>query len=410
MEQKDNWIKNTILFLSSQTISIFGSFLVQYAILWYITLTSRSGIMMTIYIISTLVPVLFVSPFAGVWADRFDRKKLIMLSDSFIAFVTLILAILFYTGHGTLWILIIAAAFRSLGGAVQMPVVGAFLPQIVPSEKLMRVNGINSSIQSLVMLGSPMLSGALLSFASIEAIFFIDVCTALTAVGFLGLFLKIPPREKTGEEEKINYFRDLKEGFRYIGSQRYLRDFFILLAILYFLIAPVSFLTPLQVTRSFGAHVWRLTAIELIFSVGMMLGGILIASWTGFKNKIHTIILGFLVFALSTVGLGVVFNFWIYLSFMCLAGVAMSLFSTPATVLLQQRVDESYIGRVFGVMTMISGMMTPLGMLFFGPLGDVIPIEWILIATGLLMVIEGFILLGNKALLEAGKPIEESDK
>ena len=142
----------------------------------------------------------------------------------------------------------------------------------------------------------------------------------------------------------------------------------------------------------------------------MMLGGILIASWTGFKNKIHTIILGFLVFALSTVGLGVVFNFWIYLSFMCLAGVAMSLFSTPATVLLQQRVDESYIGRVFGVMTMISGMMTPLGMLFFGPLADVIPIEWILIATGLLMVIEGFILLGNKALLEAGKPIEESDK
>jgi DHA3 family macrolide efflux protein-like MFS transporter len=73
-------------------------------------------------------------------------------------------------------------------------------------------------------------------------------------------------------------------------------------------------------------------------------------------------------------------------------------------------VDESYIGRVFGVMTMISGMMTPLGMLFFGPLADVIPIEWILIATGLLMVIEGFILLGNKALLEAGKPIEESDK
>jgi DHA3 family macrolide efflux protein-like MFS transporter len=258
-----------------------------------------------------------------------------------------------------------------------MPVVGAFLPQIVPSEKLMRVNGINSSIQSLVMLGSPMLSGALLSFASIEAIFFIDVCTALTAVGFLGLFLKIPPREKTGEEEKINYFRDLKEGFRYIGSQRYLRDFFILLAILYFLIAPASFLTPLQVTRSFGAHVWRLTAIELTFSVGMMLGGILIASWTGFSNKIHTITLGCMVFAVCTIGLGVVPNFWIYLIIMGLVGISMPIFSTPATVLLQQRVDESYIGRVFGVMTMISGMMTPLGMLFFGPLGDVILIEWI---------------------------------
>jgi DHA3 family macrolide efflux protein-like MFS transporter len=222
-----------------------------------------------------------------------------------------------------------------------------------------------------------MLSGALLSFATIEVIFLIDVFTASTAVGLLGLFLKVPHHGRVGKAEEPGYFRDLKEGFGYIASQRYLKEFFILLAVLYFLIAPVSFLTPLQVTRSFGAHVWRLTAIELIFSVGMMLGGILIASWTGFKNKIHTIILGFLVFALSTVGLGVVFNFWIYLSFMCLAGVAMSLFSTPATVLLQQRVDESYIGRVFGVMTMISGMMTPLGMLFFGPLGDVILIEWI---------------------------------
>jgi len=287
-----------------------------------------------------------------------------------------------------------------------MPVVSAFLPQIVPSEKLMRVNGINNSIQSFVMLGSPMLSGALLSFATIEIIFLIDVFTALTAVGILGLFLKVPHHGRAGKAEEPGYFRDLKEGFSYIASQRYLKEFFILLAVLYFLIAPVSFLTPLQVTRSFGAHVWRLTAIELIFSVGMMLGGILIASWTGFKNKIHTITLGFLMFALCTVGLGVVANFWIYLFFMCLAGVAMPLFSTPSTVLLQQRVDENYIGRVFGVMTMISGMMTPLGMLFFGPLGDVIPIEWILIATGVLMAVECFVLLGSKTLMEAGKPLE----
>jgi DHA3 family macrolide efflux protein-like MFS transporter len=142
----------------------------------------------------------------------------------------------------------------------------------------------------------------------------------------------------------------------------------------------------------------------------MMLGGILIASWTGFSNKIHTITLGCMVFAVCTIGLGVVPNFWIYLIIMGLVGISMPIFSTPATVLLQQRVDGEFIGRVFGVMTMISGMMMPLGMLLFGPLADVIPIEWILIATGLLMVIEGFILLGNKALLEAGKPIEESDK
>ena len=118
MEQR--WVRNTVLFLTSQAISIFGSFLVQYAIMWHITLTSQSGIMMTIYIICGLIPTFFVTPFAGVWADRFDRKKLIMLSDSFIAFVTLILAVLFYNGYNMLWLLFIAASLRSWA-ALQMP-------------------------------------------------------------------------------------------------------------------------------------------------------------------------------------------------------------------------------------------------------------------------------------------------
>lgn len=404
MEQR--WMRNTVFFLTSQAISIFGSFLVQYAIMWHITLTTQSGIMMTIYIICGLVPTLLVTPFAGVWADRFDRKKLIMLSDSFIAFVTLILAILYHNGYNMLWLLFVAASLRSLGAALQMPAVSAFLPQLVPSDKLMKVNGINSSVQSLIMLGSPMLSGALLTFAPIETIFLIDVCTAITAVAFLGIFLKVPLHKKALAAEPISYFSDLKEGVLYIRDHRYLREFFLLLAILYFLISPASFLTPLQVARSFGPEVWRLTAIEITFSIGMMLGGILISNWTGLKNKVHAIALGCFVFAICTIGLGVIPVFWAYLLVMTITGISMPVFSTPATVLLQQRVDEDFIGRVFGVMTMISSTMIPLAMLIFGPLADIIPIEWILIVTGVLMVVESFVLSGNKALLEAGKPLE----
>jgi MFS transporter, DHA3 family, macrolide efflux protein len=90
-----NWKRNIILFLGSQTISLFGSSLVQYAIMWYITLNTQSGVMMTIYILCGFFPTFFISPFAGVWADRYNRKILIVLSDSMIAFSRLILAILF---------------------------------------------------------------------------------------------------------------------------------------------------------------------------------------------------------------------------------------------------------------------------------------------------------------------------
>ena len=164
---KQNWKKNIILFITSQTISLFGSSLVQYAIMWYITLETQSGVMMTIFIICGFLPTFFLSPFAGVWADRYNRKILILLSDSMIASVTLILAILFILGYKEIWLLFTISAIRALGSAVQMPAVGAFIPQMVPEDKLMKVNGTNSSIQAMIMLISPMASGALLTMASI---------------------------------------------------------------------------------------------------------------------------------------------------------------------------------------------------------------------------------------------------
>lgn len=116
---KENWLKNIILFLSSQTISLFGSSLVQYAIMWHITLTTESGLMMTLFIICGFIPTFLLSPVAGVWADRYNRKLLIVISDGLIAFSTLILAILFLMGYDSVWLLFVMAAVRALGTGIQ---------------------------------------------------------------------------------------------------------------------------------------------------------------------------------------------------------------------------------------------------------------------------------------------------
>jgi DHA3 family macrolide efflux protein-like MFS transporter len=139
----------------------------------------------------------------------------------------------------------------------------------------------------------------------------------------------------------------------------------------------------------------------------MMLGGIFMASWGGFKNKIHTMTLSCLVIGGCTFALGLVPTFWVYLIFMGFVGVAMPIFNTPSTVLLQEKVEEDFRGRVFGVLGMISSSMMPLGMLVFGPIADMIEIEWLLMGTGLLLFIQGFFLVGSKALIEAGEPISE---
>ncbi len=400
-----DWKKNITLFLASQTISLFGSMLVQYAITWYITLKTKSGTMMTISIICGFLPTFFISPFAGVWADRYNRKILIMVSDSLIALATFILAVLFFMGYDSIWLIFIVLIIRAFGSGVQIPAINALIPKLVPDDKLTKINAVNSSIQSLVLLLSPMLSGALLTMASIEAIFFIDVVTAAIAVLLLLLFLHVPFQARSVEKQSMTYFEDMREGIKYINSHSFVKALFIFCAIYYVLITPLSFLTPLQVTRSFGDDVWRLTAVEVAYSVGMMAGGIIMTSWGGFQNKIHTMALSNFIIAICTFGLGAVPVFWIYLFLMALIGLVTPMFNTPFIVWLQQKVEQNFLGRVFGVLNMILSSTMPLSMIVYGPVADYIKIEWLLIGSGFSMLILNFFMIDSKVLIEAGKPV-----
>ncbi|WP_371825327.1 MFS transporter [Paenibacillus soyae] len=404
MEEKKHWKRDIILFLSGQTISLFGSALVQYAIMWHVTLTTQSGLMMTLFIVCGFIPTFLLSPFAGVWADRFNRKNLIMIADSMIAAVTLVLAITFLMGYDEPWLLFVIAAVRALGAGIQTPAVGAILPQIVPEDKLTKVNGVNGTLQALMMFVAPIVSASLLSMATIEVIFFIDVATALIAIFTLLFFLRIPLHQKAADGQTTSYLDDFKQGITYIKNHSFLKPFFIFFAFFFVLMAPAAFLTPLQVTRSFGDDYWRLTAIEIAFSVGMMAGGAIIASWGGFRNKVYTMAFANLIMGACTLVLGIVPVFWIYLIVMAVFGVAMPMANTPTTVLLQEKVDSNYLGRIFGVFGMISTSMMPIGMLIFGPLADVVEIEWLLVGTGLLILVLALFFVGNKQLIEAGKP------
>lgn len=408
MDIEKNWKNHIVLFLASQTVSLFGSSLVQYAIMWHITLETKSGLMMTISIICGFLPVFFLSPFAGVWADRYNRKILIMLSDSLIAACTLVVAILFFSGYKEIWLLFAASAIRAFGTGIQTPAVGAFIPQMVPEDKLTKVMATNGSIQSMVTLLSPMASGALLTVTSIETIFLIDVFTAAIAVVIL-LFLHVQPHKRALEKHDTSYIKDMKDGIIYIKEHGFLKVFFMFMAAYYILVSPAAFLTPLQVTRTFGDEVWRLTAIEVIFSVGMMAGGLIMASWGGFKNKIHTITLSGLVMGVCSIALGVVPYFLLYILFMGMIGVVMPMFNTPAMVMLQEKVDGDFLGRVFSVMSMISSIMMPAAMLVFGPLADRVKIEFLLIGTGVLIMILTVLFMKNNSLLEAGKPVAVRD-
>ena len=178
----------------------------------------------------------------------------------------------------------------------------------------------------------------------------------------------------------------------------------ILLSTVFFIAAaPAAFLTPLQVTRDFGKDVWRLTALEIAFSCGMMAGGILISVWGGFRNRVYSMALACALWGLEAAALGMATNFWLYTAIMALMGVTMPLYNTPSTVLLQTTVAPAYMGRVFGVFGMVSSLMMPAGMLIFGPLSDRVPISRLLIITGAIITLLSVFFVSSRVLREAGR-------
>lgn len=242
----NNYKKKTVLFLTSQGITLFGSSLVQFALIWYVTMQTSSGIWVSTMTVAAYVPQFIISFFSGVWADRYSRKKLIILADSTIAASTLILVLLFpliSSGTPILLAIVVISVIRSIGAGIQTPAVNAVIPQLVPKEKLMKFNGVNATIQSLVQFAAPAAAGAILSFGTLRASLMIDIVTALVGVGIL--FAVPLPLEK--KDNIPSMFSEMKIGIRYAIKESFIGKLLLVFGIFIFLCVPVGFMATLFV-------------------------------------------------------------------------------------------------------------------------------------------------------------------
>lgn len=405
----ETWLKKIIVFLTSQTITLIGSLVVGYAVIWYITLETSSGKMMAIAVACNYLPLIFASLFAGVWADRYNRKLLIIAADAFTALTTLLLLFLWISGN-TNWIFIfIVIALRSIGSGIQQPAVNALIPQIVPVEHLTRVNAINSTIMNILTLLAPALGGVLLARGFVHAMAF-DVITAILGIGVL-IFLKVGKVEKTEGAVTGSMRGELKEGLSYAMHTDWLRFLLIFYAVGFFFIAPASTLSPILVERVFPAEVWlpgwdsvyMLTFNEMAWSIGAILGGIIIAIWGGFKNRMLSLAVSMLIFGITFAGMGLVNNFWLYLAIMAASGLFLPMYSTAEMTFIQEKTDPQMMGRVFAIINIIVSASVPLAMVIFGPLADIIDVRLIMIGSGLAMAILSLYVLSNKRIMAFDK-------
>ena len=388
MDQAQNhWKRKTILFLISQCITLFGSMIVQMSIIWYVTLKTSSGGWVAAFTICSYLPQFLISFFAGVWADRYSRKKLIILADGVITVATLVMFLvmpMISSDSILLSALLAVSIIRSVGAGIQTPAVNAVIPQLVPEEYLMKYNGLNATVQSVVQFAAPAVAGAVLSIGTFRATLFIDILTALVGIGLLSCVL-LPKQEASNEN--VSILSEIKAGIRYSFSDKLIGKILIVYGLYILLCVPAGFMAALLVSRVYGDVYWYLTAVELVAFAGMALGGVLMGVWGGFKSRIKTFALGLFVLSLMTIGMGVSPYFILYLVLMFVYSIALTMIQTATTTIIQEKADSSMQGRVFGLMgAMYSGFL-PVGMAIFGPLADVMPLQWIIVGSGIALVL-----------------------
>ena len=397
-EKQTNWKSQAMLFLISQCITLFGSTLVQMAIVWYVTIQTSSGVWVAAFTVCSYLPQFLISFVAGVWADRHSRKKLIIGADSLIALVTflMVLAIPHITDKTVvLGGLLVMSVIRSFGAGIQTPAVNAVIPQLVPEDQIMRFNGINATMQSVVQFAAPAAAGILLTMNTLSSTLIIDTATAIVGIGLLSAVI-IP--KQAIQNKGTSVFLDMKIGIKYTLSDKLIGKVLTVYGLFIFLCVPAGFLSQLFVSRVYGETYWYLTAVELAGFIGMVAGGILMSIWGGFKSRVTTMSVGLIAFGSLAIGMGLSKQFALYLTLMIIYGVAITMVQTATTTLIQEKAEISMQGRVFGLLgAMYSGFL-PVGMAIFGPMADEISLQWIMIGSGIALIALSIFVGTNKEM------------
>ena len=384
----------------AQALSMFGTSLVQFAIVWWLTTTTGSATVLAIATLAALLPGVLLGPFAGTLVDRWNRRVVMIVSDAVAALGMLVLAILFATDSLQIWHIYAATLLRATMQACQFPAMQASTSLMVPQEQLTRVAGLNQMLQGLTMIAAPPLGALLLRFIDVQGILLIDVATAL--LGILPLFFfRIPQPQAAQASEPTSVLADMKAGLAYVFAWPGLLMLLCMTAAINLLVAPAMTLQPILVTRHFGGDAVALAILEAAFGIGMIVGGVTLGAWGGFKRRIYTSLLGIAAIGAGLLGLGLMpaGAFWGGVVAMGFVGAMIVLANGPLMAVMQATVAPEFQGRVFTLAMSASSAMVPVGLLLAGPAADRFGVQAGYLASGVICVLMALVAAFTPAIV-----------
>lgn len=383
------WAPRFFTIWAGQALSLFGSALVQFALIWWLAQESGSATVLAIATLVGMLPQIVIGPFAGALVDRWNRRLIMIAADATIALFSLLLAYLFSTGNVQIWHIYLIMGVRALGGAFHYPAMAASTPLMVPKEQLTRINGLNQALQGVNSLVAPPVGALLISILPTQGILLIDVGTALLAIVPL-LILSIPQPERHEEHvEGHNLLQDVRNGLAYVRTIPGFTAIIGMALFLNFLLVPTGALVPLLVTKHFGKGAIELGLLESAMGVGIITGGILLSIWGGFKKKIATTLTGIIGLGVGVmlVGLAPADLFLLAILGNVILGLMIPIANGPVGAMMQTIVRPDMQGRVMSLVNSGATAIAPLGLLVAGPFSDWLGIRVWFWAGGIICVL-----------------------
>jgi len=399
-----------LVIFSGQAFSLFGSRLVQFALVWYLTSQTGSAQVLATASIAAIIPQVVLAPFAGAFVDRWNRKRVMMVSDSLIAATVLVLAGLFVIDRVEVWYIYVVMLIRSTGAAFQWPAMQASTSMMVPREQLPRIAGLNQSLQGLVSIVAPPLGAVLLEMFPIEYVIAVDVLTAIMAVGPL-VFIAVPQPERKDLSAR-GVLSDMREGFSWIWSKKSLVQIMMISLVINMVTNPAFSLLPLLVTDYFNGGAIELAWIQSANGLGMILGGLALGVWGGFKSKSKTAFSAITVAGLGLLGFSQTPGslLWLGICFVFIFGFMNSIGNSSFMTVLQTMIPHEMQGRVFTLVMATSIAVAPLGLTIAGPVAERLGVRSWFLVSGFVIVVGALFGLFSPGIKSFEQALSESEE
>ena len=376
---------------TGQAFSLIGSRVVQFALVWWLTQLTGSATVLATATMVALIPEILLSPIAGAYVDRWNRRIVMIVADGLIALALLWLAYLFWVDATQIWHIYVVMAVRAVGGSFHWPAMQASTSLMVPERHLTRVAGLNQTLNGALNIVAPPLGALLMGVMPLHGVMLIDVGTAMLAITSL-FFVHIPqPKRDDIGAEKPSIWADMREGLLYIRGWKGLMTLIGVAMIVKIALTPAFALLPLLVSEHFNGGAAQLSLLEAVAGAGIVVGGLILSVWGGFRRKIYTTMSGMAILGLSLLVLGLTPGqvFWMALASIFVAGLTIPLIDGPIMAILQKAVAPEIQGRVFTMMGSLLWITSPLSLAVAGPVTDWIGLQVWYVTAGVMCVATG---------------------